>query len=218
MENNGKGIFYGVIGVATLIVAIIGATFAFFSASAELTADSDQITGETNQDIAGALTLDVKKVTSVQDGINHKLVPSDIDGSDAASITSAAAADCVADGYTGCHIYKITATSTQNLATASVNLDTLTVTASTKTNWKYALYTGTDVAANNVLEDGTFNLAATYDMHQAAAMTANQNYVYYLIVYLANIEDAQNPDEYGTYNGTVSFTAAGGRVSATFAS
>ena len=34
MENNGKGtnIFLGVIGVATLIVAIIGATFAFFGA------------------------------------------------------------------------------------------------------------------------------------------------------------------------------------------
>ena len=31
-NNNGKGIFYGVIGVATLIVAIIGATFAYFSA------------------------------------------------------------------------------------------------------------------------------------------------------------------------------------------
>ena len=34
MENNGKGIFYGVIGVATLIVAIIGATFAYFTATA----------------------------------------------------------------------------------------------------------------------------------------------------------------------------------------
>lgn len=34
MENNGRGIFYGVIGVATLVVAIIGATFAYFSAQA----------------------------------------------------------------------------------------------------------------------------------------------------------------------------------------
>lgn len=33
-KNNGKGIFYGVIAVATLIVAIIGATFAYFTASA----------------------------------------------------------------------------------------------------------------------------------------------------------------------------------------
>lgn len=33
-NNNGRGIFYGVIGVATLVVAIIGATFAYFSATA----------------------------------------------------------------------------------------------------------------------------------------------------------------------------------------
>ena len=33
-KNNGRGIFYGVIGVATLVVAIIGATFAYFTASA----------------------------------------------------------------------------------------------------------------------------------------------------------------------------------------
>mgnify|MGYP003312611361 CR=1 FL=1 len=32
-NNNGRGIFYGVIGVATLVVAIIGATFAYFSAT-----------------------------------------------------------------------------------------------------------------------------------------------------------------------------------------
>ena len=34
MENkNGNGIFLGVVSVATLVVAIIGATFAYFSAS-----------------------------------------------------------------------------------------------------------------------------------------------------------------------------------------
>ena len=33
-RNNGRGIFYGVIGVATLVVAIIGATFAYFTATA----------------------------------------------------------------------------------------------------------------------------------------------------------------------------------------
>ena len=32
-KNNGSGIFYGVIGVATLIVALIGATFAYFTAT-----------------------------------------------------------------------------------------------------------------------------------------------------------------------------------------
>ncbi len=41
MENNGKGLFYGVIGVATLVVAIIGATFAWFTATAGSGADKE---------------------------------------------------------------------------------------------------------------------------------------------------------------------------------
>ena len=44
-NNNGKGMFYGVLAVATLVVAIIGATFANFSAT-----DTDDSTfkGRTN--------------------------------------------------------------------------------------------------------------------------------------------------------------------------
>ena len=41
MDNkNGQGIFYGVIGVATLVVAIVGATFSFFSATANSNIDA----------------------------------------------------------------------------------------------------------------------------------------------------------------------------------
>ena len=48
MEENKRGAntLYLVIGVATLVVAIIGATFAYFTASAEN--DGDQITGQTS--------------------------------------------------------------------------------------------------------------------------------------------------------------------------
>ena len=40
-ENNrkGPGVFYAVVGVATLVVAIIGATFAYFSAQASTGAE-----------------------------------------------------------------------------------------------------------------------------------------------------------------------------------
>jgi len=54
-NNNGKGIFYGVIGVATLVVAIIGATFAFFSATA--TGADNQLAANSVQ-VAGTLTID----------------------------------------------------------------------------------------------------------------------------------------------------------------
>ena len=39
-RNNGRGIFYGVIGVATLVVAIVGATFAYFTAQTRYTDES----------------------------------------------------------------------------------------------------------------------------------------------------------------------------------
>ena len=49
MENNRRGseIFLGVIGVATLVVAIIGATFAFFSASTNSDADAISVQSTT---------------------------------------------------------------------------------------------------------------------------------------------------------------------------
>lgn len=216
-HNNGKGIFYGVIGVATLIVAIIGATFAYFSASAE--AQGDTITGQTNEDIAGALSLTVDKlfVQPEESTVNPNLVPSNIDGT-AATITPALAASCIDDGYTGCHVYKITASSTQTVPTASINLESLTVDAAVKTNWAYAIYTGTDTVANTVVTTAGFDRDTAYDMHNAAGMTANEDAVYYLIVYLKNIDENQAGEdkEYGTYNGTVSFNVAGGKVSATF--
>ncbi len=56
MENrNGQGIFYGVIGVATLVVAIIGATFAYFSVTAN-GATQNGVTAQ-SANVAGTLTI-----------------------------------------------------------------------------------------------------------------------------------------------------------------
>ena len=60
-KNNGRGIFYGVIGVATLVVAIIGATFAYFTATAT---NSTNITGNMATVSFG---LDVRKVTKADE-------------------------------------------------------------------------------------------------------------------------------------------------------
>lgn len=66
MENKkGSGIFLGVIGVATLIVAIIGATFAFFSAT---TNSSETAVGAQ----AALLKLGFWEDNS---GLNHHLIP-----------------------------------------------------------------------------------------------------------------------------------------------
>ena len=58
-NNNGRGIFYGVMGVATLVVAIIGATFAFFSAS-NVDPNTTTVQGQTATAASVTLSVTVK--------------------------------------------------------------------------------------------------------------------------------------------------------------
>ena len=68
MENRkGSGIFLGVIGVATLIVAIIGATFAFFGANAA--SNESAITAQ-----GAVLKLGY---TDNKDGLKYNLIPAE---------------------------------------------------------------------------------------------------------------------------------------------
>lgn len=215
-ENNrkGPGVFYAVVGVATLVVAIIGATFAYFSASQENTKD---ITGQT-LDITTDFKLNVERVKKSTSVASDNLVPTDI-SSTTADINTALNAECVADGYTGCHVYKITASSGQTLETASMNL-TLTQTGATKKdNWKYVVYTGTDDSATALVDglSGSFDLSTAADMHKGATITGGTTVTYYLMIYLADDNTAQNENgQTGSYSGTVVFQAAGGQVSASF--
>jgi len=230
-ENNrkGPGVFYAVMGVATLVVAIIGATFAFFSATA--TVDGDAIGGST-ENLAGALSVTVNKVdlggvgTGVGQAATDNLVPTDITGATAENINTALTAKCVADGYTGCHVYKITAKSTANVSAATLTLDTLTVSGDAlkdKTSWKYVIYKGSSdtVATNIVVDTASFEVTEGNEVTiHNAAMNAGTDYVYYLMVFVADKDESQNADNnsnvVGTYTGTVSMNAAGGEVRATF--
>ena len=56
-NNNGRGIFYGVIGVATLVVAIIGATFAYFTATASNNVITGNISGVINPGTAYGIQI-----------------------------------------------------------------------------------------------------------------------------------------------------------------
>ena len=75
-RNNGRGIFYGVIGVATLVVAIIGATFAYFSAS---------VTG-TNNMLTGSTTLSLNYDVVSAAGLKTDLIPIELDGKDGSGV------------------------------------------------------------------------------------------------------------------------------------
>ena len=107
-ENGGKGLFYGVIGVATLIVAIIGATFAWFTATA-------------GQDEAETIVTTGTLTISYEDGqtlVAEKLKPATV----AQVNTAYASGECVHTGeeaFTSkekvCSVYEFTVTNTGSL-------------------------------------------------------------------------------------------------------
>lgn len=107
-KNNGRGIFYGVIGVATLVVAIIGATFAYFTASATAV---NNITGN-----MATISMDLSITKLVDPGETSGMIPMSNNMIETAvsgkqGETSKANKTCVDDnGNAVCQIYKVTIT------------------------------------------------------------------------------------------------------------
>ena len=122
-KNNGRGIFYGVIGVATLVVAIIGATFAYFTATAT---NATNITGNMASVSFG---LDVHKVTTADEKLggmipmSNSMVEAAVKGNNKTDVNASTGTPqiCVDDnGNAVCQIYKISVT---NNGTAGMFLD-----------------------------------------------------------------------------------------------
>jgi len=165
-NNGGKGLFYGVIGVATLIVAIIGATFAWFTATAGAS-DETLVT-------TGTLTI------SYEDG--SAVVATNLKPATEAQVEAAyAAGDCVhvADttaSITGeqiCTIYEFTVTNTGSLyadLTASLSNFTIAEVADRNVNTGVTGDTG-EVAVTTAEEEtnGYFKYAVTASAPGASA-------------------------------------------------
>ncbi len=174
-------------------------------------------------DIKQSFSVEAVRVYKDDTVASDNLVPSDA-GANITNIKNAMTAKCVNKGYTGCHIYKITAKSGQTLNTASLNL-TLTQTGATDVAaWKYVTFTGEgDAAALVEGKSGSFNVTDTapVDLHSGGSVTGGTDVVYYLMIYLENKDASQNETgenlATGSYVGKVTFQAAGGTVSATFA-
>ena len=133
-RNNNQGIFYAVIGIATLVVTIIGATFAFFSASASSDA------GAVN---TGAATISLG-FTDDDDGIKDSLVPIDETLPRFASVVGAATNDCKDDnGNNICSVYQFTISNPSTTASQRIYV-TLTPTTNEFANLHYAVFKGND--------------------------------------------------------------------------
>ena len=107
-KNNGRGIFYGVIGVATLVVAIIGATFAYFTASATAV---NNITGN-----MATISMDLSITKLVDPGetsgmipMSNNMIETAVSGKQGETVKTNKT--CVDDnGNAVCQIYKVTIT------------------------------------------------------------------------------------------------------------
>lgn len=215
MEENrkGTGVFYAVVGVATLVVAIIGATFAYFSASKEVT---DVVKGDA---ATAGLSLTVTKVSTDATGglvpIAESLLDKALDGD-----TATGNKMCLdKDGNTVCQVYKIVV---KNDGTATATFDgTLDLTATTYTNLKWAnVNKDAGLVGDAAVPDsvGT-NLVAS----SVSQITTGETYAagatktYYVMIYINETNASQNETDKGSFTGIVTFNSAGGSgTTATF--
>lgn len=174
MENSkGRGIFLGVVSVATLIVAIIGATFAWFSASVS--------SGENDVNLTAYqfdADLTVERVFPTKENASRKIIPFVPDkvlregqGDQTNNMNYAlneATNKCVdSSGYLVCSLYKITVT---NNGSDAIELDgTVTTMETTPTE------TGTTLTANGDLKAQIISYAGgkytyTHDLNKALAL------------------------------------------------
>ena len=229
-ENNrkGTGVFYAVVGVATLVVAIIGATFAFFSASAT----NEDITGSTAA--AGGVELAVTKITdtgsnmiplNLQDNTN----PANPATGDADQFAKA----LTANGNNVCQIYSITVSNKSTTSAVQVR-GTLTLDTEAAANMKWQLLTNDTATtragfattvdkgvAGNVTVDGNTSEAGTGTTAASQTLAASGTATYYVLVWLEETGKAQETaDAAKTFKGTVTFNAvdAGGNTSGLTAS
>lgn len=197
MEENkkGPGVFYAVVGVATLVVAIIGATFAYFSASAQNTTD---INGNTAA--AANLTLTVKLVSDVATAKN--LVP--MHGTDLTKgLTGTDGKSCVdANGNTVCQVYEMKLTNGSK--DIGVNVDgTMTLNGTPNMKWEVLQTATTLKTGATAVSNGTAGNVVKND-----ALTASGDATYYVVIWLEELDQSQDETDAGkNFTATVNFNA-----------
>ena len=174
MENSkGRGIFLGVVSVATLIVAIIGATFAWFSASVG--------SGENDVNLTAYqfdAELTVERVFPTAENASKKIIPfvpdkvlregQEDQTNNMNYALNEATNKCVdSSGYLVCSLYKITVT---NNGSDAIELDGTVTTIETTPTEK-----GTTLTANGDLKaqiisyaDGKYTY--THNLSKALAL------------------------------------------------
>lgn len=196
-ENNrkGPGIFYAVVGVATLVVAIIGATFAYFTATVE--PNTDAVKGQTAASSNVALAVaPVYPTESAKQGLNGRMLP--MNDSD---LTTALGKKCMADdGYVACQVYKVTLT---NNGTEQVYANTeLALSVGTIANMKWSRMTDQDTATGDAIVNVTSK--NRIGVSETETIAAGKSADLYFVVWLSNLDSNQATTDAGQqFTGTV---------------
>lgn len=207
-NNNGRGLFYGVIGVATLIVAIIGATFAYFSVNANIT-NNNGISGDTvnvsDTTITGTLTRVTPSTVSMVPLKTEELQN---------GITGEGGKQCIdKNGAKVCDIYTLTI---KNTSSAPVSLaGKLAITATDMADLRWSLLESTTSATGATAKEVSDTVIVANEL--LAAGTGEKTY--YFVIWFNETDADQNAQAGKSYTGTVTFTAAnGGKITAQFSS
>lgn len=153
MENsNGKGVFYGVIGIATLIVAIIGATFAYFTATAGSAPGAINVTSYSGFSISLSLEtvvaadnlIPLDSAKYMNNALTNKVTNNDV-------TTLAPCTDINGDKV--CAIYEMTLTNNGDTDADVVGYLSADYNDYTSDNLKYQIYNCTDGDDTDALAD-----------------------------------------------------------------
>ncbi len=208
-KNNNQGLFLVILGVATLVIAIAGATFAFFSA----TVSGNTPVNATSYSFAVTLAV-TKEMPSTTPSKGEKLIP--LVETD---MGTAVGADCTdTNGYAACKVYKLRFNNTSGQAvTLSGNL-----TASTNgfSNLYYKV-TALDAAVTTLTGTGTKITGSTPVTTGFTSLTIGTGtHDMYLILYIKNLDSNQTGDQNQSFVGTLTFndttSGSNGQLKATF--
>ena len=220
MDNNkSRGIFLGVLSVATLIVSIIGATFAWFVASGSGTTGAAQA-GAAN--VANTLTLsEVVDYRQNMIPVTETIMKSSYKRTEVATGKgtgrcegySAAGGNTV---YNLCSIYQFTVSNSASIA--QTIYASLTANTNTFTNLKYCIFEGeagtsdtTKVACRNMPTEGTTDSNIFSEVISAKNDTTPGTHTYTLVMYINEAEGDQTSADSGkAFTGTISITSSDG--------
>ncbi len=236
MENkNGRGIFLGVVSVATLIVAIIGATFAYFVASASGNTGAATAAAA---NVAGTISMtETSDPRTNMIPVSESVVQTSY-GQDGSGATAKCAGVSAAGGTT---VYNLCSTYTFTISNSASVAQTVYISLKTEANsipnlW-YALYDGNTLVTNTQATNsngglnssgaavtgsdlGVFKVVPAAgansgkgDTNITSTLLAANNgtKTYTLMLYIHEMGNDQTSADSGkTYSGTITVTSSNG--------